>query len=181
MKSAPTKRESTLRPNPRLAFQIILLACAVSAAAQSASPAPSNSPAPQTIARPTRSAPPTRDPHSPGYVAATELPDGAVPPANVDGNFIIGPTHPPAPQIDVHAGVPQGTIIQFTMNSADSKFYPGIAREPGTFGTPDPSESRQIDCHHQPSCALHAPRHGVCPQTICPRHRRSVHCWRGRT
>ena len=181
MKSAPTKRESTLRPNPRLAFQIILLACAVSAAAQSASPAPSNSPAPQTIARPTRSAPPTRDPHSPGYVAATELPDGAVPPANVDGNFIIGPTHPPAPQSIVHAGVPQGTIIQFTMNSADSKFYPGIAREPGTFGTPDPTNPAKLIVTTSHAAALHAARHGVCSETICSRHRRSVHCWRGRT
>jgi len=39
-----------------------------------------------------RPAPPTRDPHTPGYVTAKELPDGLVPPANVDGNFIIGPT-----------------------------------------------------------------------------------------
>ncbi|MGB7198089.1 MAG: alpha/beta hydrolase-fold protein [Acidobacteriaceae bacterium] len=123
---------------------VILLACAVSAAAQSLPPTPSNSPVPQTIAPPVRSAPPTRDPHSPGYVEATELPDGAVPPANVDGNFIIGPTHPPAPQSIVHAGVPQGTIIQFTMNSADSKFYPGIAREPGTFGTPDPTNPAKL-------------------------------------
>ena len=36
---------------------------------------------------------PTRDPHAVGYVTAKELPDGEVPPANVDGNFIIGPTH----------------------------------------------------------------------------------------
>src|ERR1700684_975423 len=40
-----------------------------------------------------RPAPPIRDPHTPGYVAAKELPDGAIPPANVDGNFIIGPTY----------------------------------------------------------------------------------------
>ncbi len=162
-----------MRPNPSLAFQIILLACAVSAAAQSASPAPSNSPAPQTIARPTRSAPPTRDPHSPGYVAATELPDGAVPPANVDGNFILGPTHPPAPQRSIHAGVPQGTIIQFTMNSADSKFYPGIAREPGTFGTPDPTNPAKLivtTSHPEPytrRVTVYVPRQYV-PGTVAP-------------
>ncbi|HZC43111.1 MAG TPA: alpha/beta hydrolase-fold protein, partial [Acidobacteriaceae bacterium] len=85
-----------------------------------------------------------RDPHSPGYVAATELPDGAVPAANVDGNFILGPTHPPAPQMSVHAEVPHGTVTQFIMNSADSKFYPGIAREPGTFGTPDPANPAKL-------------------------------------
>jgi enterochelin esterase family protein len=26
------------------------------------------------------------------------------------------------------------------MNSSDSKIYPGIAREPNTFGTPDPTD-----------------------------------------
>ena len=44
---------------------------------------------------PARPTPPTRDPHTPGYVTAKELPDGAVPPADADGNFIIGPTHTP--------------------------------------------------------------------------------------
>ncbi|HKW11832.1 MAG TPA: hypothetical protein VJO33_15700, partial [Gemmatimonadaceae bacterium] len=39
-----------------------------------------------------RPAPPARDPHTPGYVAAAELPDGAAPSPTVDGNFIIGPT-----------------------------------------------------------------------------------------
>ena len=46
----------------------------------------------------TRPTPPTRDPHTPGYVTARELPDGSNPPANADGNFIIGPTHNPAPR-----------------------------------------------------------------------------------
>jgi enterochelin esterase-like enzyme len=109
-------------------------------------PAAAQSPAstPSPLQPPVATAPPTRDPHSPGFVAATELPDGAVPPANVDGNFILGPTHPAAPQSIVHAGVPQGTIVQFTMNSTDSKFYPGIKREPGTFGTPDPRNPARL-------------------------------------
>ena len=38
---------------------------------------------------------PTRDPHTPGYVKAKELPDGDSPSPKADGNFIIGPTHPP--------------------------------------------------------------------------------------
>ena len=116
---------------------IVLLTCA--ATAQSTSP--TSSPASQAAARAT---PPTRDPHSPGYVAATELPDGAIPPVSVDGNFILGPTHPPVPQSIVRAGVPQGKIVQFTMSSEDSKFYPGIAREPGTFGTPDPTNPARL-------------------------------------
>ncbi len=47
------------------------------------------------VAQARRPTPPTRDPHTPGYVEAKELPDGAVPPADADGNFIIGPTHNP--------------------------------------------------------------------------------------
>jgi len=30
------------------------------------------------------------------------------------------------------------------MNSADSKIYPGIARDPGTFGTPDPTDPAKL-------------------------------------
>jgi enterochelin esterase-like enzyme len=91
-------------------------------------------------ARPARPTPPTRDPHTPGYVQATELPDGAVPPADVDGNFIIGPTHNPAPEMSARDDVPHGTVFNLTMSSADSKIYPGIARDAGTFGTPDPAD-----------------------------------------
>jgi len=87
---------------------------------------------------------PTRDPHTPGYVSAVELPDGSNPPANADGNFIIGPTHQPAPEMSAHEGVPQGTVYEFTMESAESKIYPGIARDAGTFGTPDPSDPAKL-------------------------------------
>ena len=91
-----------------------------------------------------RPTPPTRDPHTSGYVAATELPDGRNPPANADGNFILGPTHDAAPEASVHEGVPQGAVSEFTMDSADSKIYPGIARDAGTFGTPDPSDPARL-------------------------------------
>jgi enterochelin esterase family protein len=43
---------------------------------------------------------PVRDPRTPGYVQAIELPDGKVPLPDVDGNFILGPTHTPAPELD---------------------------------------------------------------------------------
>jgi iron(III)-enterobactin esterase len=91
-----------------------------------------------------RPTPPTRDPHTAGYVTAGELADGVNAPPNEDGNFILGPTHTPAPESTVHDGVPQGTVIEFTMSSADSKIYPGIAREPGTFGTPDPANPARL-------------------------------------
>ena len=71
-----------------LAFAVILSgAVPVSAQTSSATPAPQM---PAAAPRPT---PPTRDPHTPGYVAATELPDGTLPPIDAEGNFIVGPTH----------------------------------------------------------------------------------------
>jgi len=94
----------------------------------------------QRTERPT---PPARDPHSPGYVAAKELPDGAIPPANVDGNFIIGPTHS-APTDLSSNGVVNGSVIEFTMSSSESKIYPGVARESNTFGTPDPTDPAKL-------------------------------------
>src|SRR5690349_17771696 len=92
-----------------------------------------------------RPIPPTRDPHTPGYVQAKELPDGAAPPPNVDGNFIIGPTHVPSPEVARDMQITNGTVVEFTMNSSDSKFYPGIAREPNTFGTPDPNDPAKLN------------------------------------
>ena len=101
-------------------------------------------PAPQP-ARANRPPPPTRDPNTPGYVKATHLPDGAIPPADAYGNFVIGPTYTPAPEMTAQPGVPQGTIHNFEMSSADSKIYPGIRREQGTFGTPDPNNPAKLD------------------------------------
>ncbi len=59
---------------------------------------------------------------------------------DVDGNFVIGPTHTPAFEMVVHEGVPRGTVHTFTMRSVDSKLFPGIARDSGTFGTVSPTD-----------------------------------------
>jgi enterochelin esterase family protein len=74
------------------AFLLGLMSGVVPAMAQAIPPAP---------AAPPRPAPPTRDPKTPGYVPAKELPDGANAPSNADGNFILGPTHNPAPEMAV--------------------------------------------------------------------------------
>ena len=91
-----------------------------------------------------RPTPPIRDPHTSGYVPAKDLPDGENAPANADGNFILGPTHNPAPEMTQPDSVPKGQILEFTMKSEDSKIYPGIAREPGTFGAPDPTNPAKL-------------------------------------
>lgn len=123
--------------------------------------------------RPPRPAPPTRDPHTPGYPAAKDLPDGAIPPAAADGNFVLGPTHTPAPEMTVHPGIPHGNILIFSMESADSKIYPGIAREPDTFGTADPSNRAKLivtTSHPAPysrKVAVYVPKQYV-PGTAAP-------------
>ena len=124
-------------------------------------------------ARPNRPTPPTRDPHTPGYVAAKELADGAIPSPKEDGNFILGPTHNPAPEMAVQPGVPQGQVFDFTVESKDSKVYPGIAREPGTFGTPDekdPSKLIVTTSHPAPytrKISVYVPKQYV-PGTVAP-------------
>jgi len=99
---------------------------------------------PASVRQTERSTPPTRDPHSPGYVAAKELPDGSNPPQNTDGDFIIGPTHLVSPDLSVQAGTPKGAVTEFTMRSSDSRIYPGIARDPNTFGTEDPANPAKL-------------------------------------
>lgn len=84
-------------------------------------------------ARPT---PPTRDPSTPGFVQAKILADGEVPRSSEDGNFVLGPTHKPA--AEMKGQISHGIVHDFTMKSSDSKYYPGIAREPDIKGTPDP-------------------------------------------
>ena len=83
---------------------------------------------------------PIRDPSTIGYVAARELPDNTVPSPDSNGNFIIGPTHNPAREMIINPNVPKGTIYRFTIESEDSKIYPGIAREPNTFGKEDSAD-----------------------------------------
>lgn len=135
--------------------------------------APAQPPSPPAAnARPPRPPAPTRDPHTPGYVTARELPDGAVPPPDADGNFILGPTHNPAPQMTVAEGVPQGTVYTFNMESKDSRIYPGIAREPGAFARPDPADPTRLVVNSHPApytrhFAVYVPKQYV-PGTVAP-------------
>src|SRR6266567_2048656 len=98
----------------------------------------------QSLSHAERPTPPTRDPNSPGYVTARELPDGSTPPANADGNFVIGPTHNVAPSMSLQDGIPKGTVIELTMSSSESNIYPGIARDANTFGTVDPADPAKL-------------------------------------
>ena len=79
----------------------------------------------------------------------TNAAPGANPPSKVDGNFLIGPVYVQAPELTVMASVPQGRVEQFSLNSADSKFYPGIARK--AFGTVDPNNPKTLVVETHPA------------------------------
>jgi iron(III)-enterobactin esterase len=119
------------------------------------------------------STPPARDPNTPGYVHAKELPDGQIPSPDVDGNFIIGPTHHLAPDLPSANSITNGTVIEFTMNSTDSKTYPGIARDANTFGTVDPADLAKLivttshPAPHTRKVAVYVPKQYV-PGTAAP-------------
>jgi iron(III)-enterobactin esterase len=77
----------------------------------------------------------------PGDTAMKGAP-GTNAPVDVEGDFLIGPEYRPAKELDVVDGVPRGSITQFALESVNSKFYPGIARE--RFGTVDPNNPRTL-------------------------------------
>ena len=79
------------------------------------------------------------------------MPDGANPSAKEDGNFIIGPTHNPAPEMAANEGVPNGDVFEFTLESKDSRIYPSIAREPNTFAVPDPTDPNKVIVNGYPA------------------------------
>ena len=153
---------------PRFIAALVTLLSVAPAAIIAAPQAPPRT-RPARQARPT---PPTRDPHTPGFVEARELPDGTNPPADADGNFIIGRTHPRAPEMSPQNDVPHGAIINLTMKSSDSKIYPGIAREEGNSVKSDPDDPAKpvVISHSKPytrHVAVYVPKQYV-PGTVAP-------------
>jgi len=161
--------------NLALSMGLVAGGGSAAAAGQTMESMPPETAAPATPAAPCPPRPPNplRDPSSPGFVKAKELPDGAVPPANVDGNFIIGPTHNRAPEFAAQDNVPKGTLYEFTMSSTDSKFYPGIARDAAPCATPDPKDpTRRVEATNHPApytrhVAVYVPKQYV-PGTAAP-------------
>jgi len=89
-----------------------------------------------------RPTPPTRAADGPGAPKFKRIESGGNAPVKGNGNFIIGPDYPAAPESKVVAGVPQGKVQQFEISSVDSRFYPGIARD--VFGTVDPNNPKTL-------------------------------------
>ena len=143
-------RSGSLHRMSATAARTLALACALTTLVAGQGPAPhaaepsASPPTQPSAAAPTpRPTPPTRQ--ALRLVQATELPDGALPRPQQDGNFIVGPTHAPAAETLPVDGVPRGTVHEFTLTSAESTVYPtGIARDAGTFGTPDPANPASL-------------------------------------
>ena len=150
-----------------IASLIIVTIGLVPATAQPPATTPAQTSPPATGVRAPRPPAPTRDPHTAGYVTATELSDGAIPSPKADGNFILTPTHPASPEMTAQESVPHGTIYNFTMESADSKFYPGVARDanpPGQAGPPPGGGPRVVSNHPAPytrKVAVYVPKQYV--------------------
>jgi len=45
-----------------------------------------------------------------------------------EGDYLLTPPYMDAPELKAQEGVPKGMVYRFTMNSTDSKFYSGIAK-----------------------------------------------------
>ena len=85
---------------------------------------------------------PTRSPTAPGTPKLTAVAaSGMNPPLEAEGDFLIGPDYVRAPELTPRDGVPKGRIERLTLKSADSRFYPGIARLPPANG----AETRPIN------------------------------------
>jgi enterochelin esterase family protein len=126
-------------------FRIALLAgCllvgSIASSQEATLPVPVPVPVPGPPARPT---PPTRPVDGPGAPLFTAITGaGANAPVDKGGDFVIGPDYAPAPEREPVENIPHGKLQQFTMESKDSKFYPGIARD--VFGTLDPNNPKTL-------------------------------------
>lgn len=71
-----------------------------------------------------------------------------MPPVDGNGNYLVGPKYVPAPEQKVIDGVPRGKVMQFTIDSRETKLMnPGIARK--VFGKVDPKNPKTliVDTH----------------------------------
>lgn len=93
-------------------------------------------------------APPTRKFDAAGAPKFIKLDQGENPPVDANGNFLIGPKYTPATENDVAKDVPAGKVMQFTIDSRETKLLnPGIARK--VFGKVDPNNPKTliVDTH----------------------------------
>ena len=87
--------------------------------------------------------PPVRAYDAPGAPKFTVLAKGQNPSPSENGNFVIGPDYVDAPENKQVDGVPTGKVMQFTIDSKETKLLnPGIARD--EFGKVDPQNPKTL-------------------------------------
>jgi enterochelin esterase-like enzyme len=87
--------------------------------------------------------PPVRKYDAPGAPRFKVLKEGENPPLDAPDNFVIGPTYVSAPERKKAAGVPEGRVEQFVIDSKETKlFNPGIARK--AFGKVAPNNPKTL-------------------------------------
>ncbi len=86
---------------------------------------------------------PQRKYDDPGAPPFQVLKEGENPPLDAFDNFVIGPKYVTAPERMKVAGVPEGKVRQFVIDSKETKlFNPGIARK--EFGKVDPNNPKTL-------------------------------------
>ena len=156
-----------------------VMAGALAAPAARTPPAPAQPAAqqpPRSRRARNRPPPPTRDPNTPGYVEGDALARRAGP----RGRRVRQLHH----RADAQAGArddgcrPACRRAPFTTsrwNSTDSKIYPGIRREQGTFGTPDPKNPAKLDVTTSAPAPYTRRMAVYIPQAVRSRHACAVH------
>src|SRR6188508_938532 len=93
---------------------------------------------------------------------------------NADGNFRIAPPYVAHPAFTAKPDVPQGRVIRFTMNSAESKLFPTApvgrgGRQGGARGEPAPQTPAEPPQHQtfQRQVAVYVPA-GYVPNSPVP-------------
>ena len=112
--------------------------------------------------------PPTRALDGAGAPTFTRISSGN-PPATAEGDFVIGPEYAAPPELTVKDGVSAGQGQQFTMDSKDSKFYPGHRARRVRHGGPE--QSQDADRRDAPE-GLPAHDHGLRSRAVQEGHDR---------
>ena len=105
-------------------FLITLSTCALAIAIVSSIPAQAPAPAAKGDAKGKAPSNPATPQDLADLAKLSALPAWAK--SSGDGDFSIGPDYAPAPEETQRVGVPHGKLIEFHMNSASSKVFPGV-------------------------------------------------------
>ena len=105
-------------------------------------------------------------------MTAKDLPDGANAPVKADGNFILGPTHNPAPEMTVQEGVPQGRSSTSPWSRPTANSIPASRAKPTPLPRPDPNDPTKLIVSSHPApytrkVAVYVPKQYV-PGTAAP-------------